>query len=179
MHNELKHEKKIPISNVCLGGCTITLKTKINVFRKNFFTPGPLQRLSTWTSFKKLWFLAFECCLPAKMDFFLRFSSLCIAFKKVTANIHTSYTYDVLSINFEFTRVLWKFLTFLLKYTYLQGMLGWDDQSQMISEAESPFSSAATLTSGLFKWFMYTALSSSSKDEANSGFGVFGGDLGL
>jgi len=60
----------------------------------------------------------------------------------------------------------------------LQGMLGWDDQSQMISEAESPFSSAATLTSGLFKWFMYTALSSSSKDEANSGFGVFGGDLG-
>ena len=66
-----------------------------------------------------------------------------------------------------------------MKYTYLQGMLGWDDQSQMISEAESPFSSAATLTSGLFKWFMYTALSSSSKDEANSGFGVFGGDLGL
>ena len=28
--NGLKHEKKI--SNVCLGGCTITSKTKINVF---------------------------------------------------------------------------------------------------------------------------------------------------
>ena len=61
--------------------------------------------------------------------------------------------------------------------TYLQGILGWDDQSQMISEAESPFSSTAT--SGLFKWFMYTAFSSSSKEDANSGFGVFGGDLGL
>ena len=23
LHNELKREKKIPISNVCLGGCTI------------------------------------------------------------------------------------------------------------------------------------------------------------
>ena len=31
LHNELKREK-IPISNVCLGGCTITSKTKINVF---------------------------------------------------------------------------------------------------------------------------------------------------
>ena len=61
--------------------------------------------------------------------------------------------------------------------TYLQGILGWDDQSQMISEAESPFSSTAT--SGLFKWFMYTAFNSSSKEDANSGFGVFGGDLGL
>ena len=61
--------------------------------------------------------------------------------------------------------------------TYLQGILGWDDQSQMISEAESPFSSTAT--SGLFKWFMYTAFNSSSREDANSGFGVFGGDLGL
>jgi len=31
-HNELKHEKKTPISNVCLGGCMIASKTKINVF---------------------------------------------------------------------------------------------------------------------------------------------------
>ena len=31
-HNEIKREKKIPISNVCLGGCPITSKTKINVF---------------------------------------------------------------------------------------------------------------------------------------------------
>ena len=59
----------------------------------------------------------------------------------------------------------------------MQGILGWDDQSQMISEAESPFSSTAT--SGLFKWFMYTAFNSSSREDANSGFGVFGGDLGL
>ena len=38
--------KKIPISNVCLGGCTITSKTKINIFWKKVFTPlasaGPL-----------------------------------------------------------------------------------------------------------------------------------------
>ena len=31
MHNELKCEKN-PISHVCLGGCTITSKAKINVF---------------------------------------------------------------------------------------------------------------------------------------------------
>ena len=30
----------IQISYVCLGGCTITSKTKINVFWKIFFTPG-------------------------------------------------------------------------------------------------------------------------------------------
>ena len=60
-------------------------------------------------------------------------------------------------------------------FTYLHGMLGWEDQSQIISEAEKPSFSL----SGLFKWFMYTALSSSSKEDANSGFGVFGGDLGL
>ena len=30
-HNELKCEKN-PISNVCLGGCRITSKTKINVY---------------------------------------------------------------------------------------------------------------------------------------------------
>ena len=30
-HNALKHEK-IPISNVCLGDCMITSKTKINIF---------------------------------------------------------------------------------------------------------------------------------------------------
>ena len=82
-------------------------------------------------------------------------------------------------------KILDIFLIFFIKVrTYLQGIFGWDDQSQMISEAERPgtgcpFSSTAAMTSGLFKWFMYTALSSSSKEALNSGFGVFGGDLGL
>ena len=31
-----KNAKNIPISNVCLGGCMITLKNKINVFLKKF-----------------------------------------------------------------------------------------------------------------------------------------------
>ena len=90
----------------------------------------------------------------------------------------------VVSICFDFTKK--KFFrevkintckSSFFRETYLQGILGWDDQSQMISEAESPFSSTAT--SGLFKWFMYTAFNSSSREDANSGFGVFGGDLGL
>ena len=38
----------IPISNVCLGGCTITTsKSKINIFWNFSFTPGPLRIPST------------------------------------------------------------------------------------------------------------------------------------
>ena len=59
--------------------------------------------------------------------------------------------------------------------TYLLGIFGCDDQSQMISEAENPLSSLI----GLFKWLMYTAFNSSSNEDASSGFGVFGGDFGL
>ena len=43
---------------MCLGGCMITSKTKINIFWNCFLTPGSL-----------------HC--PAKMDFFPHFSSLC------------------------------------------------------------------------------------------------------
>ena len=38
--------KKMPISNVCLGGSTITSKTKINIFLKFFLHSGsPLKTL--------------------------------------------------------------------------------------------------------------------------------------
>ena len=40
--------KKIPISNMCLGGCMITSKAKINIIWNFFFTPSPLQRPSKW-----------------------------------------------------------------------------------------------------------------------------------
>ena len=48
------------VKKCALGGCTITTKTKINIFGKNFFTPlapsGPLRS----KKYKKLLILAFE-----------------------------------------------------------------------------------------------------------------------
>ena len=49
-----QNTKNIPFLNMCLGGCTITSKTKINVFWNIFFTtPGLLRGPSTRRNFKK------------------------------------------------------------------------------------------------------------------------------
>ena len=71
-HDELKREKKNPISNVCLGGCTITSKAKINVFLKNFFTPDPPRGPSTQINFKNVDFSLWgkQCIVLPKWTFF-------------------------------------------------------------------------------------------------------------
>ena len=76
--NKLKCEKN-PISNACLGGCTITTKTKNQRFFGNFFfTPGLIRGPSTRKDFNKCQFLPLRQTLhcPTKMHFFPRFSSL-------------------------------------------------------------------------------------------------------
>ena len=74
--------EKIPISNVCSGGCTITSKTKINIFWYFFFTHPGLLASGTFHSKKfqknldfSLWGKQWLYC-PAKMDFF-RVSAHC------------------------------------------------------------------------------------------------------
>ena len=58
MHSELKHGKN-PISNVCLGGCTITSKAKINIFEKKISLCWSLWDYSLLKTFKKMLILAF------------------------------------------------------------------------------------------------------------------------
>ena len=66
---------------VCLGGCTITSKIKINVFCKKFLHSEFHLRAepSILTKFQKTLILAFvaNTHCPAKMDFFPSFNSLC------------------------------------------------------------------------------------------------------
>lgn len=57
----------------------------------------------------------------------------------------------------------------------LHGMFGFEDQSHMMSEAVKP---PCMSCSGLTIWLMYTAFNSSWNEEASSGLGVLGGDLG-
>ena len=69
---------------VCLGGCTITSKSKINVLLNFFITPGPLRELSTQQNFKILAFEANSALPHEKMDF-----KTCFLFKKVS-NVSTT-----------------------------------------------------------------------------------------
>ena len=59
-NNELKCEKKIPVSNMCLGDCTITSKAKINIFENVSSVPGSPSETFHSIFFQKMLTLAFE-----------------------------------------------------------------------------------------------------------------------
>ena len=59
--------EKIPLSNVCLGGCTITLKAKINISWNFLFIAG----WSIRKFFKKMMISAFEVNRPASLNGFI------------------------------------------------------------------------------------------------------------
>ena len=60
-----------------LSYCTLTSKTKINVFRNFFFTPDPLQRTTSQNFFEKCWFSVWgKQRIVPKWTFFQCFSSL-------------------------------------------------------------------------------------------------------
>ena len=87
--------EKIPISNVCLGGCTITSKTRNNVYWNFSFTPGSLRGPSTQNFYRRvrlaglviatelLWKKSFLCrILPIRTNS-CNLINICMLWKKI------------------------------------------------------------------------------------------------
>ncbi len=88
IHNELKC-KKNPISNVCLGGCTITSKTKIN--------------FSLWGK---------QCILLPKWTFF-RVLAHCALYCKIYCRLGSEFCRSII---YEWITFIYKFYTCTTKY---------------------------------------------------------------